>query len=140
MSETTGAGRYVPEPDAPVSDADIARLLRHFYAKVRRDDLLGPVFARVVGESDAEWAAHLSKLGDFWSSVMRRSGRYHGDPFSAHLRLPDLAPPMFERWLALFHETCAELFDPFIAEAFGVRAERIGRSLRMGLFEREIPR
>lgn len=130
----------VPEPDAPVSEADIARLVERFYGRVRGDPLLGPVFARAIGESDAAWAAHLARLGDFWSSVMRRSGRYHGDPFSAHLRLPDLAPLMFERWLALFGQVCAELFEPYIAEAFEVRAARIARSLRMGLFEREIPR
>ena len=67
---------------------------------------------------------------------MLTSGRYHGDPFSAHLRLPLVEPAMFDRWLTLFHETCAELFDAATAAAFGERAERVARSLRMGLFER----
>lgn len=118
------------------TDEAIRRLVDRFYARARRDALLGPVFARALGEDDAAWAAHLARLGDFWSSVMVRSGRYHGDPFSAHLHLPDIQPAMFERWLALFGETCAELFEPELADAFRERAERIARSLRMGLFER----
>jgi hemoglobin len=67
---------------------------------------------------------------------MQRSGRYHGDPYSVHLRLPELEPAMFDRWLALFDEACAEVFEPDLAEAFRERAGRIARSLRMGLFER----
>ena len=67
---------------------------------------------------------------------MQGSGRYHGDPFSVHLRLPDLTPAMFNRWLALFHETCGDVLPTEEAAAFGARAERIAHSLRMGLFER----
>ncbi len=119
-----------------ITEQAIHRLVGRFYARARRDELLGPVFARAIGESDAAWAAHLARLSDFWSSVMLTSGRYHGDPFSAHLRLPALEPAMFDRWLALFGETCAELFEPDVADAFRERAERIARSLRMGLFER----
>ena len=119
-----------------VSEESIHRLVNRFYARVRRDELLGPVFARAIGEGDEAWAAHLARLADFWSSVMLTNGRYHGDPFSVHLRLPGLDPAMFDRWLALFGETCGELFEPDVADAFRGRAERIARSLRMGLFER----
>jgi hemoglobin len=122
----------------PVTEADIRRLLDVFYDRVRRDPLLGPVFARAVGTTDADWAAHLARLADFWSSLMLRSGRYRGDPFSTHLRLPDLEPAMFDRWLALFGESCAELFEPDVADGFSERAQRIARSLRMGLFERPV--
>lgn len=120
----------------PVSEEGIRRLLARFYGRVRQDAQLGPVFARAVGTTDAEWAPHLGRLADFWSSVMLRSGRYHGDPFSIHLRLPDLEPAMFDRWLALFGESCTETFEPELAAAFRERAERIARSLRIGLFER----
>ncbi len=119
-----------------ITEEAIRRLVDRFYARARRDELLGPVFARAVGEDDEAWTAHLARLPDFWSSVMLTSGRYHGDPFSVHLRLPGLDPAMFDRWLALFGETCAEMFEPDVADAFCARAERIARSLRMGLFER----
>ena len=119
-----------------ITEAAIDRLVQTFYSRVRKDGVLGPVFTRALGESEPAWEAHFARLSAFWSSVMMCSGRYHGDPFSVHLRLPDIAPAMFERWLALFHATCADLFTAEVAVAFGEKAERIARSLRIGLFER----
>jgi len=119
-----------------LTEESIGRLLALFYGRVRHDPDLGPVFARVVGTTDADWTPHLARIADFWSSTMLRSGKYHGDPFSAHMRLPGLQPAMFDRWLALFHESCAELFEPDVADAFRERAERIARGLRLGLFTR----
>lgn len=119
-----------------ITEETIHRLVDRFYDRARRDPLLGPVFARAIGTTDEAWAAHLARVVDFWSSVMLRSCRYHGEPFSAHLRLPELEPAMFDRWLALFGETCAEVSEPDVADAFRERAERIASSLRMGLFER----
>lgn len=116
-----------------VDEAQIARLVDLFYARVRRDPALGPVFEAAIG---AEWDAHLAKLRRFWSAVMLRSGAYHGDPYSAHLRLPGLTPAMFDAWLALFEGSCRDLFPEQTAQAFIERAQRIARSLRMGLFER----
>jgi len=129
MEQEVGAPGLAPEDS-------IRRLLDLFYGRVRYDAQLGPVFAKAVGTTDADWEPHLVRLTDFWSSVMLRSGRYHGDPFSAHLRLPDLEPAMFDRWLALFGESCAEVLEPDVADAFRERAGRIAHSLRMGLFER----
>jgi hemoglobin len=127
---------FTAEGGSMIDEQGIRQLVERFYGKVRRDPVLGPVFARALGESPDAWTAHLARLADFWSSLMLGSGRYHGDPFSAHLRLPGLEPGMFERWLGLFHETCVELFPADVARAFGERAERVARSLRMGLFER----
>lgn len=128
-----------PHPDggpAVISEDSIRQLVALFYGRVRFDPLLGPVFARAVGTTDADWTRHLARLTDFWSSMMLRSGRYQGDPFSVHLRLPDLETAMFDHWLALFGQTCSEVFAPDVADAFRERAHRVARSLRMGLFER----
>ena len=130
MKDASVAAARLPAPDLP-----IRTLVSQFYGRVRQDPLLAPVFTAVLGDTDADWAAHRDRLADFWSSIMQASGRYHGDPFSAHLRLPDLTPDMFDRWLALFQATCREVLPPDDAIAFGIRAERIARSLRMGLFE-----
>lgn len=116
-----------------ITEAQIARLVEHFYARVRRDPMLGPVFDGAIG---SDWDAHLAKLRRFWSAVMLRSGAYHGDPFTAHLRLPGLTPAMFDAWLGLFEASCRDLFPEDTAQAFIERAQRIARSLRMGLFER----
>jgi hemoglobin len=119
-----------------VSEAAIARLVATFYARIRAHPVLAPVFAAAIGEGEAEWAAHEAKLCRFWSTLMRRSGAYHGDPYGAHLRLPGLTPAMFTEWLALFEASAAETLPPDLALAFGERAARVARSLRMGLFER----
>jgi hemoglobin len=121
---------------AAASEIRIRELVSLFYGRVRGDTLLAPVFQAALGSSEIAWTAHLARLADFWSSVMQASGRYHGDPFSVHLRLPNLTPTMFDRWLALFQATCRDVLLPDEATAFSDRAERIARSLRMGLFER----
>ena len=118
-----------------IEDA-IRRLLDTFYGKVSRDPQFGPMFARAVGIVDADQAPHLERAADFRSSLMLHGGRNLGEPFSTHLCLPDLEPAMFDRCLALFGETCTDLFDPDLADAFRERVERIALRLRMRLFER----
>src|SRR4051794_15341429 len=78
-----------------LSEEAIRLMVDRFYGRVRSDAVLGPVFARALGEGDEAWVAHLARLSDFWSSLMLTSGRYHGDPFSAHLRVPHLELTMF---------------------------------------------
>lgn len=117
-----------------VSEDEIGRLVRAFYGRVRADPVLAPVFIATLGEGEAAWSAHEARLCRFWSSLMRRSGAYHGDPYSAHLGLRGLTPDMFAHWLALFGATCTDLFPPEVASSFVERAERVARSLRMGVF------
>lgn len=119
-----------------ITEADVALLVDRFYARVRSDPALGPVFHAAIGEEAAAWEAHLDRLRRFWSAVMLRSGAYRGDPFTAHARQPGLTPDLFVQWLSLFDATCRETFPPATAQAFTERAHRIARSLRMGLFER----
>lgn len=123
---------------AEVTEADIACLVDEFYRRIRLHPALGPVFSASLGDGEAAWAPHLDKLRRFWSAIMLRSGAYHGNPFDAHLRLDGLTPEMFAQWLELFDATCAALFPPDIAAAFGERAHRIARSLKLGVF-REMP-
>lgn len=116
-----------------IDEVAVGNLLTAFYLRLRRDHLLAPVFEHAVGKTDAEWAAHLAHLRDFWSSVMLTSGRCRGNRIRAHPRLPDLEPAMFERWLWLFGGTCTDLFEPWMASAFQDRAGRIAKSMRRAL-------
>ena len=123
-----------PHPKAPglaagIDEAMIRRLVHGFYAKVRRDPALGPVFARAV----EDWDEHLAKLCDFWSSVMLMTGRYKGQPMPVHAGVPEIGPDLFARWLALFAETARELCPPEAAALFTDRAERIAESLKLGI-------
>jgi hemoglobin len=117
------------DPNAAHPDLDepmIGLLVRTFYDRARRDDVIGPVFNAAV----ADWDDHIGKISDFWSSVMLRSGRYQGRPMRPHLILP-LEARHFDRWLALFEATARELCPPEIAQAFIIRARRIADSFEM---------
>ena len=119
-------------PDTTPSEAQIAALVHAFYDKVREDAALGPIFNAAI----ADWGPHLDKMCAFWSSVMRMSGRYHGNPMAAHIRLKSVQPEHFTRWLELFGETAREICPPQMARSFEAKAQTIARSLQMGMFWR----
>jgi hemoglobin len=111
-----------------IDDAMIDRLVTAFYARVRADAVLGPIFeARIT-----DWDDHLATMRRFWSSVALMSGAYHGEPMKAHAPLP-LGGAHFDRWLELFRETAFAVCPPDAAAHFITRAERIAQSLEMGI-------
>lgn len=120
------SGAPLPER---ISEELIAALVDTFYARVRQDPLIGPVFLEKLGD---DWDAHLAKLRDFWSSVTLMSGRYRGKPHQVHMPLP-LETQHFERWLALFEQTVTELCTGPARFLFIDRAHRIADSLQISL-------
>jgi hypothetical protein len=60
-----------------ISEHGIRRLVDEFYARVRADTELAPIFNRAI---PGDWGLHLATMRDFWSSVMLTSGRYKGNP------------------------------------------------------------
>lgn len=114
-----------------ITEAGIAMLVDRFYARARRDPMIGPVFNGAVHD----WDAHLATLRAFWSSVMLTSGRYKGNPMAAHVKHP-IRPEFFARWLELWAETAHEVFAPAVAEQFCLKANRIAESLKLALFFR----
>ena len=110
-----------------LDEAVLERLVRAFYARARTDPQLGPLFDDV-----GDWEAHIARITDFWSSVALMSGRYHGQPMVAHLKLP-IEPRHFARWLALFEVTARETCSAAAVDLLMDRAHRIARSLAMGL-------
>ncbi|HET7881777.1 MAG TPA: group III truncated hemoglobin [Acetobacteraceae bacterium] len=117
-----------------MSEDTIRLLVDRFYARVRRDPTLGPVFAAAI--ADDAWPEHLEKMYAFWSSVMLTSGRYKGDPVGTHRKVEGVEPPMFGNWLDLFEATAADLFIPEIAAQFARKARTIAESLKLALFFR----
>ena len=115
-------------PRLDIDEAMIETLVRSFYERVRADELLGPVFdARI-----ADWEPHLQRMFAFWSSVVLKSGRYHGQPMPKHVSLP-VDAAHFDRWLALFVRTARDLVSAPAAEQFIEAANRIARSLEWGV-------
>ncbi len=111
-----------------VDEALIEKLMRAFYARVRVDPLIGPIFnARIQ-----DWEPHMVRICDFWSAVMLKSGRYRGQPMRLHLPLP-IDSAHFDRWLDLFERTANEICSADVARQFVERARTIGRSLEMGI-------
>ena len=110
-----------------INEDTIRDLVHTFYDKVRSDDLIGPFFNEAIGEN---WAPHLATMVNFWSGVMLTNGAYKGNPMAVHGRLKGVRAEFFPRWLALFGESARQLFEPDIAEAFIVRANRIAASIR----------
>lgn len=111
-------------------EAALPALLDRFYARVRADAELGPVFNDAIGD----WDHHLGTLTDFWSSVMLTTGRYKGNPMAAHLKHAARIPSgMFERWLTIWGETTDEMVSPPVAAAMQAKAARIAQSLDAAL-------
>lgn len=118
-------------PDGPgfesLDEAALAALVRHFYAAVRADAELGPVFAAAV----EDWDAHERRLVDFWSALMLGNGRYRGNPAQLHLDHAErIRPELFARWLALWRRCSDDLLQPADAAAVQERAARIGDHLK----------
>lgn len=121
--------RVGPGAAVGVDEAMIRMVVHAFYARVRADAELGPIFDRVV----EDWDAHLDKLCDFWSSALLATGRFKGAPMPAHARLAEIAPAHFVRWLALFRQTVEQLCPPDAAALFAAKSELIAQSLQLGI-------
>ncbi|MEP7118291.1 MAG: group III truncated hemoglobin [Acidobacteriota bacterium] len=117
----------MPSPEL-CTEAEVAELVSTFYAKVRDDAILGPIFERHV----ADWNLHMPKMIAFWSAALRGSSNYRGNPMVVHRALPNLTQSMFERWLDLFHESASALPNRAMAERAGELSQRIAQSLWYG--------
>ena len=113
-----------------VNEEGLARLVARFYATVRTDPLIGPLFNDAIDD----WPEHLEKLTAFWSSLMLTSGRYKGAPMAAHLKHRSrITPEMFDRWLALWRTAIEAEMPPGIAAAMQAKAERIAQNFKFAL-------
>jgi hemoglobin len=108
---------------------DVQLMVDSFYAKVRQDELIGPIFNDVA---KVDWSHHLPKLYDFWSDLLLGTDLYHGRPFPPHVPL-NLEIQHFERWLRLFTATVDEHFTGLKALEAKQRAIRIGQNFAINL-------
>ena len=106
----------------------IERLISTFYARVREDPDLGPIFADRV----SDWPRHLARMNAFWRSVLRAEPAYRaerGTPREIHLGIERATLEHYERWLELFEDVAREIFEPWAAEDVTARARRMAAVL-----------
>lgn len=121
-------GMAIP-PRFDVSPEQIDRVVRTFYAAVRRHEVLGPVFARHV----TDWPAHEDRIAAFWRNAILFERSYDGNPMRVHRQAGDVRPAHFGDWLMLFDATLRRTLPRDTALAWSALAHRIGAALRMGV-------
>lgn len=141
LARHDGLGREFDMTDNPlarfdITGAEIDRVVGAFYARVRVDPDLGPVFAAHV----TDWPAHEEKIGRFWRNAILSERLYDGNPMAVHRAAGNVRPAMFQTWLGLFDRTLTDELRPDQARAWSDLAHRIGRGLRMGLDGGDVPR
>lgn len=93
---------------------DVHQLVIAFYAKIRKDAFLGPIFNRIIPED--HWDQHLDKLTDFWETTLLGVPKFKGNPTLAHRKVDQtsnhgISEKHFNYWLNLWHETVDEYFE-----------------------------
>ena len=119
---------------------DIDALMLEFYNRAMADDIIGHIFTNVA-KLDLEH--HLPIIGDFWETMLFRSGDYsrHGrNPLQVHGELnmkTPLLPKHFYRWIEIFTSSVDRRFAGEQAEMIKMRARSIAQ--RMMNYVNEIP-
>lgn len=100
---------------------DIKVLVNSFYEKVRKDELLSPIFNGIIQD---RWPHHLEKMYAFWQTVLLKEHTYFGSPFVPHAKLP-VEQEHFDKWMELFYATIDEQFAGEKANEAKWRAEKM---------------
>ena len=98
---------------------DVSFLVHSFYDKIRRDDLLGPIFNHHIAAD--EWPVHLNKLTNFWETNLFGVRNPKVSPGQKHMMVDahmnySIDETHFRQWLGLWFETIDEHFEGELAE------------------------
>ncbi|GHC52407.1 group III truncated hemoglobin [Ulvibacter litoralis] len=115
---------------------DVFLLVTTFYEKVRKNELLGPVFNSVI----TDWEHHFEHLTDFWQSNLFFEKTYKGNPMLKHAEVDKkvggtINEMHFGVWLQLWFETLDQLFEGDVALIAKNRARNMGTFLHIKIFE-----
>lgn len=91
------------------NDVDI--LVKVFYDKLLEDDLLKPIFIKLVLEN---LESHLTTIADFWDSILLDANIYRGNVTEKHFEVDKqfpLSKKEFDKWLQHWNATVDELFE-----------------------------
>lgn len=113
-----------------IDDAFIAEMVDRFYASIRLDPMLGPIFEDRIHD----WPAHLAQMNRFWQSILLSAGNFTGSPMVKHMTIPVIGESHFRHWLELFYQTLRDIAPTTAATAhIGERARMVAESLLSGI-------
>jgi hemoglobin len=115
------------------SRTDVSDLVNAFYAKIRKDELLGPIFNSHIAVN--QWPSHLDKLTDFWETNLFGVMKFKGNPTMKHIQVDahlnyTIDQDHFGRWLQMWFETINERYEGDLA----IRAQESARKMASGQF------
>jgi hemoglobin len=121
-----------------VTRNEIEFLIHTFYRKIRKDEMLGPVFNDII----KDWDAHLEKLTDFWEGNLLFGVRtkFQGDPKTAHQKVDEIMGHSitmnhFGHWINIWLETIDEHFEGDTAQRAKMLARKMATFLFLKIFE-----
>ena len=109
---------------------DVQLLVHEFYAAVRKDSILGPIFNDVA---KVDWEAHPPIMVTFWESLLLKTDRYRRNALQPHLdvfKKIAFKPEMMDRWLMIFDATMDSYFQGETAEKAKEWARGIAHNLQ----------
>lgn len=115
---------------------DVWLLVTSFYERVREDQLLGPVFNKII----TDWDTHMVQLTDFWESNLFFGKKYKGNPLQKHVEVDEKTGGVinemhFGVWLNLWFATIDDLFKGERANLAKGRARNMGTYIHLKIFE-----
>ncbi|MEN8928699.1 MAG: group III truncated hemoglobin [Flavobacteriales bacterium] len=121
------------------SRKEVFELVNTFYARIRKDDFLGPIFNRMLATEEI-WTKHLERLTDFWESNLFSVKKFAGNPMEAHQKVDKthnykIAQDHFYEWLLLWNSTIDYLFVGEKAELAKEKARRMSTHLHINMWK-----
>jgi hemoglobin len=118
------------------SREDVHLLVTTFYGKVRKDELLSPIFNRVI----KDWEEHFVRLTNFWMTNLFFEKKYIGDPMAKHIEVDrihngSINEMHFGVWLNMWYQTIDEMFEGEVAQIAKNRARSMSTFIHLKLFE-----
>ncbi|SKB78297.1 group III truncated hemoglobin [Sphingopyxis flava] len=114
-----------------INEAFIAEMVDRFYASVREDAMLGPIFDERIDD----WPKHLGQMNRFWQTILLSAGNFTGNPMMKHLAIPTIGQEHFQQWLRLFYQTLDDIAaTPEAVRHVGAKARMIAESLLTGIW------
>ncbi|MDB5758532.1 MAG: hypothetical protein JWM30_1821 [Burkholderia sp.] len=114
-----------------ITESSVRQLVDAFYARVREDAVLSPIFDSSLA---GRWDEHMPRMVAFWTKILLGSGDFQSNVFGKHMALSGIGKEHFIHWLTLFRLTAIEVFGIDDAQVPIQAAERIATSLQLGYF------